>query len=278
MKKSLNEELKRHMQIINYANDLDKVIEEKFKVTFQEQEPETEPEEEMGDDIEDGSEVTPPTPPTPGATPPTPGATPPTPGAATPSTPGAGTPKAPASKNLPPKPDLSGGNRPVPPPPAPGATPPPPPPPKPGVDRDEDVEEIDVTDLVNNTEEVGDTVDKFAKQLSDIESKFSELSGQLNKMDMVFQKIDNIEMEIERMVPPTPVERMELRSLDSFPYNQRLDDYFEDKKGEYKRLRGIDLEVEPQEEKEYTLTVGDTEEWDDNSIGKSFNPNYDEND
>ena len=265
MKKSLNEELKRHMQIIKYANDLDKVIEEKFKVTFQEQEPETEPEEDMEGDIEDGSE----------ATPPTPGATPPTPTT--------GTPKAPASiKNLPPKPDLSGGNRPTPPTPpaapATPATPAPPAPPVPGKDTDEDVEEIDVTDLVNNTEEVVDTVDKFAKQLSDIESKFSELSGQLNKMDMVFQKINSIEMEIERMIPPTPVERMELRSLDSFPYNQRLDDYFEQKKGEYKRLRGVDLEVEPQEEKEYTLTVGDTEEWDDNSIGKSFNPNYDEND
>ena len=270
MKKSLNEELKRHMQIINYANDLGNVIEEKFKVTFQEQEPETEPEEEM----EDEPEATPPTPPTPGTTPPTPGA---------------GTPKTPAGpKNLPPKPDLSGGNRPVPPaPPAPATPAPatpapapatPPAPPAPGVDVDEDIEEIDVTDLVNNTEEVGDTVDKFAKQLSDIESRFSELSTQLSKMDMVFQKIDNIEMEIERMVPPTPVEKMELRSLDSFPYNQRLDNYFENKKSEYKRLRGIDLEVEPQEEKEYTLTVGDTEEWDDNSIGKSFNPDYDEND
>tara|TARA_R110001583_G_scaffold49540_3_gene155076 strand:+ start:36458 stop:37282 length:825 start_codon:yes stop_codon:yes gene_type:complete len=273
MKKSLNEELKRHMQIINYANRLDNVIEERFKVTFQEQEPEAEPEEE----VEGGED----TPPTPGATP-----TPPTPGA-TPPTPGGGTPKASTGpKNLPPKPDLSGGNRPVPPPPPAPATPatPPTPPapatpatPAPGVDVDEDVEEIDVTDLVNNTEEVGDTVDKFAKQLSDIESKFSELSGQLNKMDMVFQKIDNIEMEIEKMAPQTPIEKMELRSLDSFPYNQRLDDYFENKKGEYKRLRGVDLDVEPQKEKEYTLTVGDTEEWDDNSIGKSFNPDYDEN-
>ena len=53
MKKSLNEELKRHMQIVNYANDLDKVIEEKFKVTFQEQEPETEPEEDVEGDTEE---------------------------------------------------------------------------------------------------------------------------------------------------------------------------------------------------------------------------------
>ena len=50
------------------------------------------------------------------------------------------------------------------------------------------------------------------------------------------------------------------------------------KKTQYKRLRGIDLDTEDQTftEKEYTLTAGEAEEWDDNSIGKSFNPNYDD--
>jgi len=80
------------------------------------------------------------------------------------------------------------------------------------------------------------------------------------------------------MAPVTPIEKMELRSLDSFPYNQRLDDYFDEKKLQYKRLRGIDLDPEDQSlpEKEYSLTAGAADEWDDNSIGKSFNPNYDD--
>ena len=58
MKKSLNEELKRHMQIISYADGLDKVIEEKFKVTFQEQEPEVEPEEDGEVEIPDAPGAT----------------------------------------------------------------------------------------------------------------------------------------------------------------------------------------------------------------------------
>ena len=95
-------------------------------------------------------------------------------------------------------------------------------------------------------------------------------------MERIFQKIDNIENEIQKMAPPTPIEKMELRSLDSFPYNQRLDNYFDEKKSQYKRLRGIDLDTDNTSGKEYTLTVGDTEEWDDNSIGKSFDPYYDE--
>jgi len=256
----LSEELKRHLEIVNYTDSIGNQLNEALKVTFQEQEPE---EDENVDIVDTEEEPTSPQPePTPGAakpptppTPPTPGATPPTPAGATPPKPGATPPTPPTAT-----------------PPKPGATPTPPTPPPPAEVEDE-VEEVDVTDLVNNQEEVGDSVNKFASQLSDIESKFSELSDRLGKMDMIFQKIDAMEDEIQKMAPVTPVEKLELRSLDSFPYNQRLDNYFEDKKAEYKKLRGIDLEPQSKE-KEYTLTAGEAEEWDDNEIGNSFNPNY----
>jgi hypothetical protein len=197
---------------------------------------------------------TPPTPPTPPSQPsaPTSPAPPPAPG-----------------EQIPPSPELAPGEQ----------TPPPPPPPPLDdmTDQEDEVEEIDVTDLVTQNGEIGDTVDQFSNQLMDIETKFTELSNKLDGMDRLFQKIDNLEIEIEKMAPPTPVERMELRSLDSFPYNQRLDNYFDNKKAQYKRLRGIDLDTDRvSPEKEYTLTAGDAEEWDDNSIGKSFNPNYDD--
>ena len=257
----LSEELKRHLEIVNYTDSIGNQLNEALKVTFQEQEPE---EDENVDIVDTEEEPTSPQPePTPGAakpptppTPPTPGATPPTPAGATPPKPGATPPTPPTAT-----------------PPKPGATPTPPTPPPPPAEVEDEVEEVDVTDLVNNQEEVGDSVNKFASQLSDIESKFSELSDRLGKMDMIFQKIDAMEDEIQKMAPVTPVEKLELRSLDSFPYNQRLDNYFEDKKAEYKKLRGIDLEPQSKE-KEYTLTAGEAEEWDDNEIGNSFNPNY----
>lgn len=168
-----------------------------------------------------------------------------------------------------------------------GETPPtpvaPPPPPAPGEQTqdtpEEEVEEVDVTDLVMKNDEIGDTVEKFSTQLGDIESKFDELSIKLDSMDRIFDKIDGLEDEIQKMAPPTAIEKMELRSLDSFPYNQRLDNYFDEKKAQYKKLRGVDLDTESEViPKEYTLTVGETENWDDNSIGKSFNPGYDESD
>ena len=256
MKKNtlISEELKRHLAILNYSDRVsNNVIEEKFKVTFQEQEPEVDGEEipdmdaeevpGMDQDMmgpEDGT-VTPPPPPPP----PAPGEQLPTP------------PPAPAGEGLPPTP---------------------PPPTTPEVEIEDEVEELDVTELVNKNTEIGDTVEKFSTQLMDIETKFTELNSKLDSMDNLIQKIDNIEDEIQRMAPPTPEEKMELRSLDSYPYNQRLDDYFDQKKSQYKRLRGVDLDVEsqPSEEKEYTLTQGDADEWDDNSIGKSFNPSFDD--
>ena len=263
VKSQLSEELKRHLDIVNYTDRLNRkqTIEEKFKVTFQEQEPE----EEVGDtpEVDDmadmdiemddetmvdvGGEGPPPVPPTPGVTPPTPGMS-------------------------------TGEESPMPPPPDMGVEEPTtiPPTSTPPVSEPE-VEEIDVTDIVNNTEQIGDTVQKFASQLTDIESKFAELSDKLSNMDMLFQKIDSIENEIGELKPPTPIEQMELRSLDSFPYNQRLDKYFEDKKAQYKKLRGVDLEVQAPEEREYTLTQGEADEWDPTTIDRSFKPAYDQN-
>jgi len=265
VKSQLSEELKRHLEIVNYSDKINgrQTIEEKFKVTFQEQEPEEDEEvatidddpgtedsglDDMDMDLPGEDTMT-------GApTPPTPGGNVPTTGVTTP------------EMN---PPELAG-------PPDGGTPPPPPPPPTEGGEEGTDIEQIDVTDIVNNTEEIGDTVGKFATQLTDIEAKFADLSDKLSNMDMLFQKIDSIESEIGELKPPTPIEKMELRALDSFPYNQRLDKYFEDKKSQYKKLRGVDLEVEPQE-KEYTLTQGDADEWDPTTIDKSFNPSYDEN-
>ena len=241
MKKNtlVNEELKRHLEILDYTNKIsNNIIEEKFKVTFQEQEPEIDPNDTVGGELPDMDTM--------------------------PMDTGVSTPVDTETVSLPP-----------PPPPGEQLTPIPPTPPNPVEDE---VEEVDVTELVKKNDQIGDTVEKFSAQLVDIETKFTELNDKLDNMDLLFQKIDNLEGEIQKMAPLTPIEKMELRSLDSFPYNQRLDDYFDEKKLQYKRLRGIDLDTEDRStpEKEYSLTAGDAEEWDDNSIGKSFNPNYDD--
>ena len=78
-------------------------------------------------------------------------------------------------------------------------------------------------------------------------------------MDNVINKIDELEKEIERR-NPTPVERLEMRSMDSFPYSIKLTDFWKDKEG-----------YNPSEvEEEYTLTQSDVDNFNEKEIRNSF--------
>lgn len=123
----------------------------------------------------------------------------------------------------------------------------------------EDTVEVDVTDIVDKTEETKTSVDGVSTKMDDLLSKLSELESQVSGMDNVINKIDDLEKEIERR-NPTPVERLEMRSMDSFPYSVKLTDYWEDKEG-YGAT---------EEEEEFTLTQSDVDNFDEKEIRASF--------
>ena len=126
---------------------------------------------------------------------------------------------------------------------------------------DEDTIEVDVTDIVDNTEETKKSVEGVSDKMEDLLSKLSELEKQVNGMDKVIDKIDSLEKEIEKR-NPTPVERLEMRSMDSFPYSVKLTDFWKDKDG---------YDVGGEEENEYILRQSDVENFDKNEIKASFN-------
>ena len=123
----------------------------------------------------------------------------------------------------------------------------------------EDTVEVDVTDIVDKTEETKNSVDGVSTKMDDLLSKLSELESQVSGMDNVINKIDDLEKEIERR-NPTPVERLEMRSMDSFPYSVKLTDYWKDKEG-YDAT---------EEEEEFTLTQSDVDNFDEKEIRASF--------
>jgi len=92
----------------------------------------------------------------------------------------------------------------------------------------------------------------------------SSLSDQVSGMDQVIGKIENLEKEIEKR-NPTPVEKLEMRSMDSFPYSIKLTDYWQDKEG-----------YDVNEEEDYTLTQQEVDDYSETEIEDSFN--YKEND
>ena len=83
-------------------------------------------------------------------------------------------------------------------------------------------------------------------------NKLSDLEARIARMDSVSAKIEDLEKEIVKR-NPTPVEKLEMRSLSSFPYSQKLTDYWADKEGAY------DVMDKEKEKKEYTLTQKDVD-------------------
>ena len=121
---------------------------------------------------------------------------------------------------------------------------------------DDETIELDVTELVKGSEETKASVDGANEKITQLMDMVGKLETQLNSMDEISKKIDFLELELEKRAP-TPEEKIEMRSLDSYPYNVKLTDFWATQKGQYDVLGMEDKEEE--EEKEYTLTQDDIE-------------------
>jgi len=185
---------------------------------------------------------------------------------------------------LPPPPDAGAALPPPPGAPVPdaGAAPPPAPPaagaePQPvDVEADPDVEkvggdkekgdkkELEITDLVKSQQNVEkkqeEYFDNLFKHLEDLESK-------LGNMDSIVSKLNDLEAKVEKYRPKTPEEKLELRSLDSGQFNQKLSQFFDDKQDEMEKTGKND----------YVLTSDEVEGYSPNEIKKSFRNFDDEN-
>ena len=130
--------------------------------------------------------------------------------------------------------------------------------------------EVDVTSLVQGSEEAKESAEKANRNSEMLLQKLSDLESRLAKMTAISDKIEGLEKEIIKR-NPTPVEKLEMRSLDSYPFNQKLSDYWSTKEGAYDVM---------DEKPEYVLTKDDVNNsFSDSSIKRSFNINeslYDE--
>lgn len=139
---------------------------------------------------------------------------------------------------------------------------------------DFDVEEIDITDLVNMTQNIKNELDakksendQVIGKMGDLFSKLDDLESKLSKMDNVIAKIDGLEHKVEDMKEPTPQERLEMRSLDSYPFNQKPSEFFSQK----------ELDMKASGKNEYVITKQDVDDYSDKQMRDSFNiePNED---
>jgi hypothetical protein len=122
---------------------------------------------------------------------------------------------------------------------------------------EEDTEEIDITDLVNAQNDIKDKQDEIMDTLF---SRLDDLQSKLENMDQIMNKINSLEVKFDRYREKTPEEKLELRSLDSYPYNQKLTDFFDDKK----------TDMEKSGKNEYVLTSDEVENFSPNEVKKTF--------
>jgi hypothetical protein len=165
------------------------------------------------------------------------------------------------------------------PPPAPAGAVPPPAPAEPqiiDVEADPDVEkiddegnsdegegsgseELDVTDLVDSQKNIEtkqeDYFNNLFNQLNDLQSKLGE-------MDNIMNKLNSLENKIEKYREKTPQEKLELRTYDSYPFNQKLSQFFDDKSEEMEKTGKND----------YVLTSDEVTDINVNDIKNSFQP------
>lgn len=138
-----------------------------------------------------------------------------------------------------------------------------------------DVEELDITDLVNMTKSIKNDMDDTKSEhqgvmtkMDDVFTKLNDLEQKLSSMDAVMAKIDELGSKIEQVKEPTPEERLQMRSLDSYPFNQNPQQFFAQKQGEM-RASG---------KNEYVLTKDDIQNYSQDTIRDTFNPQDEEQD
>jgi hypothetical protein len=124
--------------------------------------------------------------------------------------------------------------------------------------------EVDVTSLVKGSEEAKHSADVASHNSEILLQKLQDLENRVASMDKVSAKIEDLEKEIIKR-NPTPVEKLEMRSLSSYPYSQKLTDYWADKEGPY-NVMGTE-----NKNKEYVLTKDDVDtNYSDANMKKSF--------
>ena len=130
----------------------------------------------------------------------------------------------------------------------------------------EETVEIEVTDIVDKAEETRNEINALTSKMDELLGKFNDLEGQVSGMDQVIDKIDGLEKEIEER-NPTPVEQLEMRSMDSFPYSVSLTDFWKDQEG---------YDVGSEEKEEFIITQKDVNDYSKTEVQQSFD--YDAND
>ena len=123
----------------------------------------------------------------------------------------------------------------------------------------EDSEELDITELVDSQKNIETKQEEYFNNLF---GQLDNLQSRLGEMDNIMNKLNSLEAKIEKYREKTPQEKLELRTYDSYPFNQKLSQFFDDKSEEMEKTGKND----------YVLTTDDVTDINSSDIKSSFQP------
>lgn len=128
-----------------------------------------------------------------------------------------------------------------------------------GSEDEEGSEELDVTELVDSQKNIETKQEEYFNNLF---NQLNDLQSKLGEMDNIMNKLNSLENKIEKYREKTPQEKLELRTYDSYPFNQKLSQFFDDKQEEMEKTGKHD----------YILTSDEVTDINVNDIKNSFQP------
>jgi hypothetical protein len=128
-------------------------------------------------------------------------------------------------------------------------------------EEDSSTEELEITDLVDSQKNIEQKQEEYFTNLF---GQLNDLTSKLNEMDKIMDKLNTLENKIEKYREKTPQEKLELRTLDSYPFNQKLSQFFDDKQ----------QDLEKTGKHEYVLTTDQIEDMNVNDVKNSFKPGF----
>ena len=129
-----------------------------------------------------------------------------------------------------------------------------------GTTEETGTQELDVTELVSAQKNIENKQEEYFENLF---GYLQNLESKLSDMDNLVNKLNDIEAKLDKFRPKSAEEKLELRTIDSGPFNKKLSDFFDDKKEDWEKSG----------KHEYILTSDEVEDISPAEIKKTFGVN-----
>ena len=137
----------------------------------------------------------------------------------------------------------------------------------------EDEEVIDVDDLTDAQEKMNNKVNFVGQDLGKVSDKIEALMQSISNMEQMINnnnaEIASFKQEFEKR-NPTQTEKLNLRSLDSYPFNVNPKDYWEGKGIDPNSNYSGESDNDKSTTQEFEITNSDVDQFDNKTIEDSF--------